>query len=196
MKYKTVVIDPPWPIALDKRIPEAIRKQDGKWSERKVTLDYNTPHLEEIYTFPIDDFAADDCLLFLWVTTGKIEETPVLKIGMDLLETWGFKYHQIITWCKLTGLCIWSPFNSRTEHVLFGYRGEFPKMYAVMPNYFETQQLQHSQKPAKFYQMLRSWTPKPRIDIFARRAHEGFDGWGNEYVGNSDEGTLLEYLEK
>jgi len=192
MKYKTVVIDFPWPITTD-IIPEAIRKKNGKWAKRRVTLDYLTQTLQEIFEFPITDFAAEDCLLFLWVTTGKIDNIPILKIGFDILEAWGFIYHQIITWCKLTGLCVWSPFNSRTEHVLVAYRGHLPKVYAVMPNYFETQQLSHSEKPAKFYQLLRAWTPKPRIDLFARRAHEGFDGWGQEYVGK---GTLLPYIEE
>ena len=201
-KYKTVVIDPPWPIETGK-LPKTIKKKSGKWGADAVHLDYEAPTVQEIKDFPMDEFAADECILFLWVTTGKAEDRPIIDIGFDLLDEWDFKYHQIITWAKLTGLCIWNPFNSRTEHILVGYRGNLPKVYAVMPNYFETKQLKHSEKPAKFYQMLRAWTPEPRIDIFARRAHIGFDGWGFEYVGEgplakyiyAEEGPLEDYLE-
>ena len=192
-EYKTVVIDPSWPLKFDKRIPEALRRQEGKWAQRTVELEYPTQSLEDIRNFPIDDFAAKEALLFLWVTTGKIDNVPILKIGMELLETWGFKYHQMITWCKLAGLAMWSPINSRTEHALFGYRGNLPEVYGAMPSYFVTKQLSHSEKPARFYQLLRSWTPAPRIDLFARRAHEGFDGWGNEYV---HDGPLAPFLEQ
>jgi len=62
-----------------------------------------------------------------------------------------------------------------------------------MKNIFEAPRGTHSEKPARFYQLLRAWTPKPRIDIFARNAHEGFDGWGDEYVG---EGALAPYLKE
>lgn len=38
----------------------------------------------------------------------------------------------------------------------------------------------HSQKPDEFYEILRRRTPAPRIDIFARRRHFGFDAHGNQ----------------
>jgi N6-adenosine-specific RNA methylase IME4 len=191
MKYKTVVIDPPWPVNIDK-LPKFTHRNSDRWRTGE-TFDYSTMSLDDIMTFPIDNFTADDCILFLWVLSGKIDDKPCLKIGFELLEAWNFKYHQIITWCKAAGFAIWSPFTSRTEHVLVGYRGTLPKVYGVMPNYFHTEQQKHSEKPAKFYQLLRKWTPEPRIDIFARNSHYGFDGWGDEYVG---EGTLMQYIEE
>ena len=191
MKHKTVVIDPPWPIKFGKPA-ERFRRKSGKWKNLKGhSLDYDVQTIDDIRAFPIDNFADEECILFLWVTTGKIDGIPIIKTGLEMLEQWGFTYHQIITWCKNTGFAVWSPFNSRTEHILVGYRGALPKVYGAMPNYFETAQLKHSEKPAKFYQILRAWTPEPRIDIFARNAHEGFDGWGNEYVGD---GPLQKYL--
>ena len=192
-KYKTVVIDPPWPLKTGK-IPLTVTRRSGKWGAKVIDLDYKPATIQEIKAFPINDYAAADCLLFLWVLSGKIDGQPCIKIGLDMLEQWEFNYHQIITWVKETGLCIWSPFRSLTEHVLVGYRGILPKKYAVMNNTFTTQQLKHSEKPARFYQLLREWTPEPRIDLFARQAHEGFDGWGDEYAG--DHGPLLPFLKE
>ena len=205
MKYKTVVIDPPWSIDFDasKRYQHLKEKRSTKPIKDHFThLDaiYKLEKTEDIFDFPINDFADEECLMFLWVTCGKIKGKPVIETGFELLKHWGFTYHTIFTWIKPNNLCVFSPFLSQTEHVLVAWRGNLVtltnKQNAKMKNFlYETgYQIKHSQKPAKFYQLLRSWTPKPRIDIFARRAHEGFDGWGNEYVGNSDEGTLLEWI--
>jgi N6-adenosine-specific RNA methylase IME4 len=147
-------------------------------------------NFQEIKDFPINEFAADDSLLFLWVINKYLRE------GFDVLEKWGFKYHNIFTWVKGQGFALWSPIMTHTEHILIAWRGNLrslcPQM-GVMKNYLMTNyQLKHSEKPAKFYQMLRAWTPEPRIDIFARQRHYGFDGWGDEYVG---EGPLAEWLE-
>ncbi|GAH13102.1 unnamed protein product, partial [marine sediment metagenome] len=38
----------------------------------------------------------------------------------------------------------------------------------------------HSRKPDVFYKTLKQNTQAPRIDIFAREEHDGFDVWGNE----------------
>ena len=199
MKYKTVVIDPPW--SLNFNAGERVASQQGGYYACQDKI-YDLMPLEDIFDFPINDFAADESMIFLWVTNGKIEQKPVISIGYELLERWGFEYHNMITWVKPSATCIFSPLMVKTEHVLLGWRGNFrtltDKQNAVMSNVLVESgyALKHSQKPSRFYQLLRGWTPKPRIDIFARRAHEGFDGWGDEYVGNSDEGTLLEFMEK
>jgi N6-adenosine-specific RNA methylase IME4 len=38
----------------------------------------------------------------------------------------------------------------------------------------------HSQKPDEFYDIIRRVTEGPRIDVFSRSAHEGFEACGNE----------------
>ena len=183
MKYKTVVIDPPWDLGntMDLVIPH------GPYP----SLPYNSMNITEIKQFPINDFI-DEGLLFMWVIDSTIRE------GYDILDEWGFKYHKTITWDKGSGAAIWSPIMGRTEHCLFAYRGNFRELtnnqMGVMQSIITTAGVRkHSQKPTRFYQLLRAWTPKPRIDIFARNAHEGFDGWGDEYVG---EGPLAPYLKE
>jgi len=188
-KYKTVVIDPPWPI--DSATPF---KSEWKELPRDLNTRYFQLTIDEIRNFPIDDFAGPSCYLFLWATNSKTRGQPILRLAFDLLNIWGFKYHQMITWVKPRVLTCWSPISTRTEHCLFGYRGKLNQsQIAVMQNAIITNyQTPHSEKPVQFYQLLRRWTPEPRIDIFARQRHYGFDGWGDEYVG---EGPLSEWLE-
>jgi len=199
-KYKTVVIDFPWMTKGD-RVNDRTIKYNRKPIYRRTlsNADYDLMNDEEIRNFPIDDYAAKTSLLFLWVTNGQTKEgTPIIELALEIIKKFGFKFKTIITWCKPQGVGLFSPVIVMTEHCLFAFRGSWNslinKQYGVMSNYFNTtNQVYHSQKPYKFYQLLRSWTPKPRIDLFARNAHEGFDGWGNEYVGK---GPLMEYLEE
>ena len=183
LKYKTVVIDPPWDLGntMDLVISH------GPYP----SLPYDSMSLTEIKHFPINDFI-DEGLLFMWVIDSTIRE------GFDIIEEWGFKYHKLLTWDKGSGAAIWSPIMGRTEHCIFAYRGHFRELtdnkMGVMQSLIQTHKIRkHSEKPARFYQLLRAWTPTPRIDIFARNAHEGFDGWGDEYVG---EGPLAPYLKE
>ena len=77
MKYDCIVIDPPW--------------NQGKTGKRKcrpnqdTKLSYKTMTKEEILNFPINDFAKDNCFLWLWTTNSKDRTTkePFLKTSFD-----------------------------------------------------------------------------------------------------------------
>jgi len=188
MKYKTVVIDPPWPM---KSATNPSYSLKGNYKE---ILPYHTMTTQEILDFPIDDFATEDALIFLWVANGRtVDDIPIPELGFRCLQEWGFRYNAMLHWVKNVHNCLWSPLALMTETCLFGWRKQPLDLIYSMKNIFEAPRGAHSEKPARFYQLLRAWTPKPRIDIFARNAHEGFDGWGDEYVG---EGALAPYLKE
>jgi N6-adenosine-specific RNA methylase IME4 len=165
MKYKTVVIDPPWPSSFIvlKRRPN--QKQ----------MPYKTMTLEEIKNFPINDYADSDCNLFIWTTHTWLKHT------FEIIEAWGFKYHCCITWDKTNGLSLFG-FTRQTEFVIFAYRGKITvnQKGKFIPTQITESQGKHSQKPQIFYQILLRNTPAPRIDIFSRKKHFGFDSFGNE----------------
>ena len=176
-KYRTVVIDFPWPI-------DMATSPDSTRTGLKDSLPYHTMGLNEIEKFDINSFAADECLLFLWVTNGKIKGRSIMKIGLDIIERWEFRYESIITWVKNRPMSFWSPIMSTTEHIIFAWRGKQPiDRLAKMKSVFEAEWRGHSVKPKEFYEKLAEWTPEPRIDIFARQKHDGFLGWGDEYEG-------------
>ncbi|MGD9382074.1 MAG: MT-A70 family methyltransferase, partial [Candidatus Thorarchaeota archaeon] len=92
-KYKTVVIDPPWPIDNIGLSPRAMHHEIGKYWRKpflqKTTIkermcdNYSIMTVDDIRQFPINDYAADESLLFLWVTNSKAEGKPVLEIGFQ-----------------------------------------------------------------------------------------------------------------
>jgi N6-adenosine-specific RNA methylase IME4 len=90
IKYKCLVIDPPW--------------NQGKTGKRNVrpnqnvVLDYATMTKEELLKLPIEQWADDNCFLWLWATNSKDKKTkePILKMAFDLLSEWGFTFYTMI----------------------------------------------------------------------------------------------------
>jgi len=184
MKYKTIVIDPPWDIKVGKMNLSSYRLG-------KEYFPYASMTDSEIINFPINDFADDECDLFLWVTHSK------LPFGLEILKTWGFKYHVLLTWDKKNGVGL-NGFYRRTEHVLYGYRkrmGVDFKEGTFIPTLFRVSRTVHSEKPSMFYEILRLRTKEPRIDIFARKRHYGFDAYGDQVETQIQQPLLVASLD-
>jgi N6-adenosine-specific RNA methylase IME4 len=182
-RYKCIVIDPPW--------------NQGKTGKRKTrpnqntSLDYSTMNIDELRALPINNWADENCFLWLWATNSKDKSTkePVLKMAFDLLAHWDFTFYTMITWNKRTGPCPFGPYQITTEHILFAYKGsaKFKKeTMGKMQTFFTSSSSAHSVKPKIFYDEVVKYFDGPRLDVFARQVREGFDGWGDEY-GKYDE---------
>ena len=130
---------------------------------------------KELIEFPINDYADRECQLFVWVTHGK------LPFCLELIKKWGFKYHCLLTWNKTKGIVICG-INRMTEFVVYAYKGkqELKLKGVSIPAIFKEKSTVHSAKPRIFYDLLLKSTPEPRIDIFSRKKHFGFDSWGNQ----------------
>lgn len=179
-KYKTVVIDPPW------LLRAALKKMVGKHGYH-TNLPYKTMTDEEIRAFQINDFADKECDLFMWTTHTK------LPIALDILQAWGFKFHVLLSWDKMSGVCM-NGFYRQTEFVVYGYRGKQGIDVgegSYIPTLFSSKANGHSKKPDKFYSIIKDRTREPRIDIFARKRHYGFDAFGDQ-VESQVEVPLLE----
>jgi N6-adenosine-specific RNA methylase IME4/DNA-binding XRE family transcriptional regulator len=164
-KYRCLIIDPPWPV---KKIEREARPNQG------LELDYPTMSLEEIGKLPISDLAnSEGCHIFLWVTH------KFLPDGLKLFEKWGVKYQCVLTWVKPTGMTPFSWMYS-TEHVLFGHIGSLELAKKGCRLDFIGKVREHSRKPDEFYNLVRSVSPEPRIDLFSREKREGFAQWGNQ----------------
>ena len=176
-EYRCIVVDPPW--------------DQGKTGKRSVRpnqgtdLSYPTLTYSEISMLPIADWATPDAFIWVWATNSRSRSSgkPILVQAFELLEHWGFQYYTTITWNKSTGPCPFGPYQITTEHCLFGYRGKciFPKAsLGKMQTVFSASVRRHSEKPSTIYRHIRRYFSPPRLDVFARRRHQGFDAWGNE----------------
>ena len=167
-KYRTVVIDPPWP-------PSSLSLTSGlSHSKKAFTTPYKTMKISEIRDFPIDDFADEQCNLFMWSTYRFVPDS------LDIIKSWGFKYSKILTWYKHNGINH-QGFSCDAEPCIFAYRGVYDMDYRhPLHLVIDSPREKHSQKPVKFYHALVRSAPAPRIDIFARKRHYGFDAWGDQ----------------
>ena len=173
-KYRTIVIDPPWPI--EKILRDVTPNQEA--------FAYSTMTLEEIGNFPISDIAQEDgCHIYLWTTQ------KYLPIAFEILDAWGFKYIFTMVWHKNGGF---QPFNLpqyNCEFILFGRMGALE--FTTIKNFFccfNGKRMGHSIKPDEFYDIIREVSPEPRIDIFNRRHINGFDRYGTEVEAKQEVG--------
>lgn len=168
-KYSIIYADPPWSYN-DKNCAGAAEKE------------YNTMSLDKICELPISQIADKNCVLFIWATYPKIDET------LKVIEAWGFKYKSIgFQWIKLNkngigcyfGLGRWTRGN--TEPCLIAVKGKPKRISASVSQLVFAPITKHSEKPPvvrkKIIELIGDL---PRIELFARQQADGWDCWGNE----------------
>jgi len=168
-KYNIIYADPPW--KYDSGFLK--RNWDGKYPQMKP---------EEINSLPVNDIAADNCILFMWITF------PKLLIGLEAMESWGFKYRSAaFTWVKKNkkadswfwGMGHWTRANA--EVCFLGVKGKPQRESASVHSVIDERIQEHSKKPDIVRnKIVELCGDLPRIELFAREKHEGWDSWGNE----------------
>lgn len=167
-RYNIIYADPPW------------KYQDKLDPTRRIK--YNVESSAWIANLPVASIAADDCVLFLWVTF------PQLDIVMDIIDKWGFSYKTVaFVWVKTIvkgrslawGMGRWT--RSNAEICLLAVKGK-PKRYKKdVHQIVIAPVLEHSRKPEEVREkIVRLCGNVPRIELFARSAAPGWDAWGNE----------------
>ena len=167
-KYNILYIDPPW------------RYYEGGYKNQ--SQHYHTLTVEELKKMPMDDLAADNCILFLWVTF------PILNEVFGLIKWWGFNYSTVgFVWVKSKkdntgfafGLGNWT--RSNVELCLIATKGRIERKDAGISQIIYAPKGRHSKKPDivrdKIVQLVGDL---PRIELFARNKVKGWDSWGNE----------------
>ena len=162
--YRTIVIDPPWPI---EKILRKVRPN-------QKTMDYKMMTLKEIGNFPLNKFVSKDgAHVYLWTTHRHLPES------FNILNSWNVNYQSLLTWVKKVGITPFSWMYS-TEFVIFGRIGHLDLIRKGLRTDFKAKVQGHSKKPDEFYETVKRVSPEPRIDIFNRRKIEGFDSYGYE----------------
>lgn len=164
MKYRTLVIDPPW----------AYRDKLGD-GPRGASSHYVCASIDDIAAMPVGDWAEDDAHLYIWATNAFLVEAH------ELAAAWRFRPRTMLTWVK-SYIGMGHYYRNSTEHVLFCVRGKLPTLRNDCPTHFtgHNEGRKHSQKPQAFYDMVETMSPGPYLDVFARKQRMGWDVAGNE----------------
>ena len=172
-KYNIIYADPPWNFKT--------YSEKGK-QKKSAECHYRCMNIDNIYDLPINQIAADNCILFLWVTF------PLLKEGLETIEKWGFTYKTIgFNWIKQNkksdslfwGLGYWTRANS--EICLLATKGKPKRISKSVHSVIISKIREHSRKPDETRnKIVELCGDIPRIELFARQSVDGWDCWGLE----------------
>ena len=151
--FATILVDPPWPL------------QSGE-------KHYRTMSLARIKALPVGALAARDAHLWLWTTNA------LLPRAYEVAEAWGFTVRSPLTWVKFRlGLGGRYQLRNATEQLLFCTRGKAPLGSRSQPTWFNAPVTEHSRKPAEQFAIIERVSPRPYLELFARRRPESNQPW-------------------
>lgn len=191
-KFNLIYADPAWQFSNKKTGGSMISSAETKYK--------STMSVEDIKAMPIDDIAADDCILVMWWVGSMPQE------ALDVVKSWGFTLKTMtgFAWNKLTvhnkpffGMGFWT--RQGSENALIAIKGK-PKVssravravgnyesvslddllgFTVFSGAFPV--LEHSQKPDEFRdKCVELAGDVPRIELFSRKRVKGWRCWGDE----------------
>jgi len=168
-KYGIILADPPWSYT-DK----------ARAGNRGAESKYPCMKLEEIVALPVQNIAAKNCVLFLWVTP------PMIREGLNVIKAWGFEYKTFgFSWAKrckksngfFMGMGHWTRANA--EPCLLAIKGKPKRVSGGVRSLVVSHLREHSHKPDEVRQRIVDLMGDiPRIELFARERVAGWDSWG------------------
>lgn len=167
VKYKTILIDPPWP-----------EHGAGRW-KCSAERHYKLMSVWEIRRLLIEELIdkhkiGNPCHCYLWVTNNY------LPGGIKVLESIGFRYITNLVWVKGKHFGIGRYFRGQHELCLFGVIGKQMTLERSLRTVINEKVRGHSRKPRKMYELIEKASLPPRLEMFAREKREGWDAWGLE----------------
>jgi len=161
-KFQLFYADPPWKYG----------------TEISVTVPedyYPTMEIEEICSLPVDEMTDNNAVLFLWTTTGFLEQS------FEVVHAWGFEYKTCFIWDKVSHNV--GPYSSvRHELLLLCIKGTYPiQNVKLYDSVYTEKRTEHSKKPDFFYEMIEDLYPNSKkIELFARNKRDGWASFGNQ----------------
>jgi N6-adenosine-specific RNA methylase IME4 len=181
--YSVLYADPPW--------------QFAAWSHRGegkgASQHYKTMRLADICALPVQDIAAPDAALFIWVVQ------PQLPQAMEVLNAWGFQFKTVaFCWVKMPALWDTDQFSlcprvkprlglgyhtrSGMEQCWLAIRGKgYKRQKQGVEQVLHSPIREHSRKPDEIARRIVDLAGNvPRLEMFARDRKPGWHVWGNE----------------
>jgi len=172
-KFGTILVDPPW---------RFINRTGKVAPEHKRLRRYRTMSFDEIAALPIQKLALPQSHLYLWCPNALLLE------ALTIMKTWGFTYKTNLVWYKVRkdggpdGRGVGFYFRNVTELVLFGVKGNLRTLAPGRSkvNIIISRKQEHSRKPDEIYDVIEQCSPRPYLELFARRRRPGWAQLGNE----------------
>jgi N6-adenosine-specific RNA methylase IME4 len=173
-KYRVIYADPPWQYG--DRLVDGYGPAEEHAGDNGALGHYPVMTIEQLCELPIKNLAADNAVLFLWVTS------PLLEECFEVIEAWGFEYKASFIWDKVKHN--YGHYNSvRHELLLLCTRGScLPDNSELFDSVQSIERSdRHSEKPEEFRKIIDNlYHDGNRIELFARVKVEGWEAWGNE----------------
>ena len=171
-KYSIIYADPPW----DYKGQLQHTGSGGKDSGGAVRH-YPTVSVSEMKTWDVASISEEDCLLFMW------SSSPHLDQAIQLGKAWGFRWATVaFVWDKQR-LNPGFYTMSQCELCLVFRRGKIPQPRGArnMRQLVQIKRTRHSEKPEAVRERIEKMFPHQcKIELFARKRHQGWDAWGLE----------------
>ncbi len=174
--FQVVVSDPPWLFGDSLPGPK-----------RGAVAHYDCLTVDQLKAFELPPIGKD-ALLFLWRVAAMQQE------ALDVAKTWGFTVKSELVWIKktVTGLPHFGMgrfVRASHETCLIATRGRGLDLIAnhSTRSTFEAPIGRHSEKPDRFYELVRELTMGRRCELFARRKRAGFVAFGDQVEASAAE---------
>jgi N6-adenosine-specific RNA methylase IME4 len=162
-KYRIIYADPPW--SYGNTQPDYHTEQQDH---------YPVMELQAICDLPVKEWAEDNAVLFLWVTS------PILMESFQVVNAWGFEYKASFIWDKIKHNM--GHYNSvRHELLLICTRGSCqPDKQQLFDSVQSIERGKHSAKPVDFFDIIETlYTHGRKLQVFARTPRDGWDSYGH-----------------
>jgi len=166
-KYQVIYADPPWPY---EKHGVSVSSNYGN-----VERHYSDMTIEDIKNLPVKNLAATNSVLFIWVTSPKLNQV------WEIIESWGFEYKTSFIWDKVKHN--YGYYNSvRHELLLVCGRGNSTPDNTKLYDSVQTIERSdvHSQKPEEFYRIIEDLYHGKKIELFSRKERDGWSSWGDQ----------------
>ncbi len=192
-KFDVIYADPPWDYGGKLQFDKSSKGSEAIDANKTIFISsasfkYPTLKFDQLAAIPIGNIAKDDCLLFLWTTN------PHLAHAIRLGESWGFDYRTVaFIWDKM----VHNPGKytlSNCELCLVFKRGRIPQPRGArnVQQLVRSPRRAHSMKPDEVRDAItRMFPTQDKIELFARRASEGWTEWGLDVLNNAPDNFSL-----
>ena len=185
-KYEIIYADPPWSYYNDltcKKNPTTVPENGHRMPP------YPMLSSKDIRSINVQNISEKNCFLFIWTTDYHLDKC------LKVIEDWGFTYKTVaFSWQKFNKqgdpVCFTGAYTLKSgiENCLLATKGNIKGWVQdkTVRALIQSQRTEHSQKPEEARKRIeRLLGDRPRVELFAREKHKGWDTIGNEIDGEN-----------